>query len=569
MSRSQRFVRSFAAAHLRIIFVAAAGMVAVVGAMCVLAWWAGQVAHDAASGASIGDLTKRLAIGIVLMALLSAAAAGRDLALTRLSGGFSAAMRARMLRALIRQPVAAIREQSAGEAVTRLGSDITLLHQALLRVLAIWFPSVVTTVVLLGAIIVTSPFLAIVTALLVLPVLFVTARSSLRLQHAVRDSQERVAKLGALIADAMAGVREAKVFRRELAIEERSRAMSDAIFAHTLREEELALTLPSLVTFAAFVGACGLVLAATWQFQLGAMDGAALTRFLVLLAMLAGPLQESARSSAAVTRVRTLMQRCQEMLDAPQELADAQDAGTSIRSGGVRFEHARVDYPGTGFSLGPIDLNVEPGETVALVGPSGAGKSTLLELVPQLVAPDSGRLCFESGLGTPTLSDVRAVCAYVPQEPYFFEGTVRENLLFASPMASPEAIARACAAAHVDEFLQRLPEGFDARVSRGALNLSVGQRQRLAVARAMLVDPLILLLDEPTSSLDAESEHLLVDALRQFCQDRTTILVTHRPMLLALAHRVVTLRGGRIESVVTGQRKPASTARVERELVLH
>ncbi|MFN8570894.1 MAG: ABC transporter ATP-binding protein [Gemmatimonadaceae bacterium] len=562
-------IRTFTAAHARVATAAGAAMVVVVVVMCLLAWWAGRVAKVVATGGSLGTLSVQLGIGIGLMAILSVAAAGRDLALARLSGAFSSAMRAAMLTALIRRPVAAVRAQSSADAVTRLGSDIALLHHALLRTLAIWLPNVVTTIVLLGAVIVTSPFLALVTALLIVPVLVVTSRSSARLHDAVRDSQERVARLGALIADALAGVREAKVFRREAAIEQRSREMSDAIFAHTLREEQIALTVPSVVTFVAFVGACGLVLAAAWQFQQGGLDGPDLTRFLVLLAMLAGPLQESARSSSAVTRFRALLHRCQEVLDSPREPEDDRQPTDALAPDAIRLEGIRVGYPSTGFALGPIDLTIAQGETVALVGPSGAGKSTLLELIPHLVVPTSGRLSFVGpGDQSPTLGAIRGACAYVPQEPYFFEGTIRDNLLFAAPHASAGSIAAVCAAAHVREFVQRLPGGCDAPIARGALNLSVGQRQRLAIARAMLVDPRILLLDEPTASLDEESEQLLIAALRTFCRGRITILITHRPAMLTLADRVVTLRNGQIERIVIGGQHASTAARHAKHVAL-
>lgn len=550
-----RSFRAYAAAHPSIVAAAVAGMLVVVVTMYGLAWWAGRVAADVAGGAPLGALARRLAVGLVLMVVLTICASTRDLALARLSAGFAAAIRSAMLRTLVRLPLPAVRAHASGDVVTRIGGDIALLHHALLRSLAIWLPSVATSVALLAATIATSPMLAAVTVLLVVPVLVVTTRTGAQLQRAVRDSQERVAVLGTLVADTMAGVREAKVFRREDAIEARASALSNDVFAQTMREERLALTVPAIVTLVAFVGACGLVLAAAWEFERGAIDAEGLTRFLVLLVMLAGPLQESARSASAVARFRALARRCRQLLDAPIEHDESTASPDASLDGQIRFASARIEYPSTGFTLGPIDLDVRAEETIALVGPSGSGKSTLLELVPRLVATTSGSITFGEPTGrVPSLGAIRGACAYVPQEPYFFDGTVRENLRFASLNASNDDIMAVAGAAHVNDFVRRLPGGYDARLTRGALNLSVGQRQRLAVARAMLVDPRILLLDEPTAALDEESERLLIEALLRFTERRTTLLVTHRPALLTLAHRIVQLRDGHIVAVSEGPR---------------
>jgi len=254
------------------------------------------------------------------------------------------------------------------------------------------------------------------------------------------------------------------------------------------------------------------------------------------------------------------MHRCGDVIGAPMEPDDDSTDVAPDGDGRLAFDRVTVTFPKTGFSLGPLDLDVAPGETVALVGPSGSGKSTMLELIPRLLEPDGGTLRWDGvDAGAAPLRTLRAACAYVPQEPYFFPGTVRDNLRFAAPQASDHDIATVCRAANVDEFVRRLPGGHDARLERGALNLSVGQRQRLAIARAMLVDPRILLLDEPTAALDEASEQLLIGALRQFTEGRTTLLVTHRPAVLVLAHRIVRLHNGRVIAVEAGPRAGRGT----------
>ncbi|MFN8582179.1 MAG: ABC transporter ATP-binding protein [Gemmatimonadaceae bacterium] len=543
---------AIARAHPRPCAAALAGTVGAVAAMYTLTWWAGVAARRVAAGQSLGGLALHLTLGVVIVASLTAASALRDLALAHMSATYSARLRSVMFQSLIRQPMSALRERSAGEAVTRLGSDITALHQALQRTLTVWAPAVATTVALSIAVIAVSPWLSAMTILLIAPVLAITSSWSGRLQSAVHASQDRAAQLGSLIAESLAGVREAKVYRREEAIGGHAADLSHQIFEHAQHEERAALLLPSIVTVAAFAGVCGVLLAAAWQFQRGAIDLGAFTRFLVLLAMLAGPLQESVRSSSAVGRFRALRRRCIGLIESARVEVVA-DEPTDRLGGGVRFSGTRVTYPATGFRLGPIDLDVRDGESIAIVGPSGSGKSTLLELVPQLVRASAGSIEYP-GATRVSVSSVRQACAYVPQDPYIFAGSVIDNLRFARSDAALSEVLAACRAAHVDEFVRRLPDGYRTQLSHGGGNLSVGQRQRLAVARAMLVNPRILLLDEPTAALDIESETLLVESLASFSRGRTMLLVTHRPSLVVLAHRIVHMREGRIERIEPGPR---------------
>jgi ABC-type multidrug transport system fused ATPase/permease subunit len=350
-------------------------------------------------------------------------------------------------------------------------------------------------------------------------------------------------------------VREAKVFRREEALERRFAELSDRSVRQIVREERIAVVHPAVVTFVSFVGLCALLLAAAWWQRRGAIDAAGLGRFLVLLGLLVAPLQEVMRSFSAVARVTALLQRCQEVLDVTVERDSPSSSDLVDAMGAVEYERVTVEYPGTGFVLGPIELRIAPGETIALVGPSGSGKSTLLELLPRLGEPTRGAVLVD-GVDVRELrySSLRSLCAFVPQEPYFFAGTIRENLLFARPSSDRERLSSACRAAHVEEFVQRLPHGYDTRLERGAANLSVGQRQRLALARAMLVDPKILLLDEPTAALDEESERLLIESLRTFTRGRTTLIVTHSARVVALADRVVHVVAGRAVRVEPGPR---------------
>ena len=537
---------------------AALATLVTVGALYGLAHWAGGFVPLLLSDGDFRPVIRSAGWGVLLLAVVTAGTALRDVSLVSLAADCSSSVRMRMLQALVRQPVAAGRALSRGEALTRVAGDVVLLHQALVRAMAIWLPAAVTSVVLLAAVVVASPRLALATAVLVAPALAVVARAGGRLQGVVRLTQESTAALGHAVGEAMAGVKEAKVFRREEALEARFAELSRRSVDRIVREERAAVAHPALMTFVSSLVLAALVLLAAWWQRQGVMEPAAVTRFLVLLALLVAPLQEAMRSFSAVSRAMALLARCDEIAAAPTE-RDAPGARllSTPRRGGVAvdFDGVVVRFSDSGFTLGPLTLRVEAGETLVVTGASGSGKSTMLELIPRLADPTAGALRIDGDdVRTLTLASLRAACAFVPQEPYFFAGTIRDNLAFVRPDLDDTALARACRAAHAWEFIERLPQRFDTPVSSGASNLSVGQRQRLALARAILVDPALLLLDEPTAALDPESEALLIASLDEVTEGRSAVIVSHTVAMERLAHRVVRMAHGRVVAIEEGAR---------------
>ena len=537
---------------------AALATLVTVGALYGLAHWAGGFVPLLLSDGDFRPVIRSAGWGVLLLAVVTAGTALRDVSLVSLAADCSSSVRMRMLQALVRQPVAAGRALSRGEALTRVAGDVVLLHQALVRAMAIWLPAAVTSVVLLAAVVVASPRLALATAVLVAPALAVVARAGGRLQGVVRLTQESTAALGHAVGEAMAGVKEAKVFRREEALEARFAELSRRSVDRIVREERAAVAHPALMTFVSSLVLAALVLLAAWWQRQGVMEPAAVTRFLVLLALLVAPLQEAMRSFSAVSRAMALLARCDEIAAAPTE-RDAPGARllSTPRRGGVAvdFDGVVVRFSDSGFTLGPLTLHVEAGETLVVTGASGSGKSTMLELIPRLADPTAGALRIDGDdVCTLTLASLRAACAFVPQEPYFFAGTIRDNLAFVRPDLDDTALARACRAAHAWEFIERLPQRFDTPVSSGASNLSVGQRQRLALARAILVDPALLLLDEPTAALDPESEALLIASLDEVTEGRSAVIVSHSVAMERLAHRVVRMAHGRVVAIEEGAR---------------
>lgn len=214
----------------------------------------------------------------------------------------------------------------------------------------------------------------------------------------------------------------------------------------------------------------------------------------------------------------------------------------------MRFEHVDFSYSGrdAGVLYG-IDLSIAPGEVVALVGPSGSGKTTITQLIPRFYDVDEGRVIVNGvDVREQSLDLLRSQMAAVPQEVQLFSGTIGENLRVSKPDATQEELERACRAANAHDFIVRFPDGYETVVGERGIQLSGGQRQRVAIARALLADPRILILDEATSSLDAESEGLVQEALERLMVGRTTLIIAHRLSTVRDADRLVVVDGGRI-----------------------
>jgi len=216
----------------------------------------------------------------------------------------------------------------------------------------------------------------------------------------------------------------------------------------------------------------------------------------------------------------------------------------------VEIERVSFRYltdPTAPWTLREIDLSVRPGEVVALVGPSGAGKTTLVSLLPRFWDVAEGRVLLDGiDIRDLRLADLRGAIGIVPQEPALFSGTVRENIAYARPGATVAEVEAAARAAHAQEFVERLPQGYETLVGERGVKLSGGQRQRIAIARALLKNPAVLVLDEATSSLDNESERLIEDAMERLLVGRTTLIIAHRLSTVRRADRLIVMDHGRI-----------------------
>jgi ATP-binding cassette subfamily B protein len=360
--------------------------------------------------------------------------------------------------------------------------------------------------------------------------------------------QRESAELAAVVEETVSGVRVTKGLGADRVQADRLRIEADDVYqvsmaaARTRARFVPGLELIPNIGFIAVLGYGGN------QVLAGELTIGALIAFNVYIAMLIWPLRMLGMIVAQAQRAVAAAQRVHEVLATAPAIMDAPDARClPARGGEVRFTAVRFGYGGGLPVLDGFDLRIAPGESVALVGATGSGKSTVARLIPRFYDVEDGSVQVDGvDVRHLRLGDLRRAVGLVFEETFLFSDTIAANIAFAEPSASRAAIVRAASLAGADEFIAQLPQGYDTLIGERGYSLSGGQRQRLAIARAILADPRILILDDATSAVDATKEHEIRDALAAVMRGRTTIVIAHRPATIALADRVVLLDGGRV-----------------------
>jgi len=441
-----------------------------------------------------------------------------------------------------------------GEILSRLTTDTTLV-QAIAGVnLSITLRSTInlagalvmlglTSARLLGLILLGMP--------LVLVPLILVAR---RVRRLSRESQDRIADTSGLADETLNAIQTVQAFTLEDLQSRRYSQAVEASFGAAVRRTRMRAWLTAAGVVLVFGGITFVLWMGARAVLAGTMTGGQLGQFLLyagIVGMSAGSLTEM---WGEVQRAAGAMERLAELLAAEPVLrAPAHPLALPPRlAGRVEFQSVTFRYPSRPetAALADYSLRIEPGETVALVGPSGAGKSTAFALLLRFFDPQQGVIALDGvDLARCDPQAIRRQIALVPQDTVLFGTSARDNIRFGRPEASDAQIEQAARAAAADEFLRRLPQGYDTFVGERGARLSGGQRQRIAIARAILKDPPILLLDEATSSLDAESERLVQEALEVLMQGRTTLIIAHRLATVLSADRIVVMDHGRIDAV--------------------
>lgn len=436
-----------------------------------------------------------------------------------------------------------------GELVSRLASDVTLVRSALTNNVAAVLGQSLTFIGSLVLMLVLNWRLSLFILALVIVVVVSATLFGRRMRKLSTAIQDELATSTAQAEEALGAVRVVKAFNREAYESQRYGAQVERTFAVTLAMTVWRSAFGPLIAFLAF-GALGAIL---WfggrEVLAGRLTGGALIAFLVYGVNISAALGAFTGLYTQLQEAIGASRRVFEILDEQPDIQDLPGAkALPPARGQIRFERVSFAYEAqTEHVLRDIDLEIEPGEALALVGPSGAGKSTLFNLIPRFYDPTHGVVRMDGyDLRAVTLDSLRSQIGLVPQETQLFSGTVRDNLRYGRLEASDAELENAARAANADEFILRLPQGYDTLVGERGVKLSGGQRQRVAIARAILKNPRILLLDEATSSLDSESEGLVQEALERLMRNRTTVMIAHRLSTVHKANRIAVLDQGRL-----------------------
>ncbi len=456
-------------------------------------------------------------------------------------------LRDRAFAGMVRQGPRFFAEHPRGALISRLVNDVRMVQEALAERLGDLLQSAVTLAGIAAYLVSLSPRLTLA-ALLAVPVLLVPVVGfARRLRALSRRTQVRMGEIAAALAESVRAMRVVQAFGAEAAVSARFSRLTRRHVAVALRARAIQLgNGPVMET----LGALGVLALLAWagpRIAAGAMTPGDLSAFVLGVWAAYGPAKNLNQFNLALQQAAVASGRVLEVAERAPEIRDAPAARPLRRPvGGLRFEGVWFAYGGR-WVLRGLDLEVPRGATVALVGRSGAGKSTVADLVLRFRDPQRGRVLVGGrDIREVTLASLRASVAMVEQEPVLFRATVRENLAAGREDISQREIEEAARAALAHEFILRLPEGYDTVLGEGGLTLSGGQRQRLAIARALLRDPEILVLDEPTSSLDAESERRIQEALRRLMAGRTVLLIAHRLATVRAADEIAVLEGGRV-----------------------
>lgn len=363
-----------------------------------------------------------------------------------------------------------------------------------------------------------------------------------------RNVQEELGIVNTILEETLSAMRVVKSFAREPFETQRFNAGVDEAFRIAMKRTKIRAIFGPFMGLISFVAISIVIWYGGTEVLAGHLSPGQLISFVIYMVLIAGPVVSLSNLYTQTQEALGAAERIFELLDTAPERPDAPDAvPLPSLEGQIVFDHVSFSYNKDAVVLRDLSMAVQAGQMVALVGPSGAGKTTITGLIPRLFEPTSGHIFIDGyDLQDVQIRSLREQIAIVPQEPALFGGTIHENIAYGRLDATREEIEEAASAANAAEFIARLPQGYGSTVGERGVQLSAGQRQRIAIARAILRNPRILILDEATASLDNESEALVQDALNRLMRGRTTLIIAHRLTTIENADHILVLNHGTI-----------------------
>jgi ABC transporter fused permease/ATP-binding protein len=468
-------------------------------------------------------------------------------------------LRKEVYNRMIQLPMEFFSKRRVGELSSRLSADLSQIQDAMTLMLAEVLRGVLTLVIGIGLIFYISPKLTLVMISVIPVIIIIAVVFGKKIRKLSRESQDQLADSNIVVQETLQGISNVKAFSNEWFEIGRYENSLKKVVGLALRTGKIRGLFISFMLFSLF----GTIVFVVWfgvgLMQAGELSFGDLTAFVIYTTFVGASMAGFADLYSQLQKTIGATQRVREIIKEPVE--DVMTVRVPLEdryklSGRVSFEGISFAYPSRAEMqvLKDVHIKAEPGEQIALVGPSGAGKSTMVAMILQFYHPDSGRIVFD-GLDSSTipLSQLRRQMAFVPQDVMLFGGTIRENIAYGNPDASEEEIIAAARKANAHDFIVSFPEGYQTIVGERGIKLSGGQRQRIAIARAILKDPVILILDEATSSLDSASESLVQEALENLMKNRTSFVIAHRLSTVRNADKIYVLDKGQIVESGTHQ----------------
>lgn len=448
---------------------------------------------------------------------------------------------------LLNQSTRFYTEASTGDLMSRMLSDVEQIQTAFGHQLTDLVQGFLTLLLLLVYVFSVNARLATIVFLLAPVVLLPIVNNTRRLGRAATAARQRIGDLGGILSETLRGHRVIKTYAMEDFEARRFAKANEEYFRVNRRTVRIQARNAPFMEILAGAGLSALFVYAASEIHGHRMQVGELFSFLAALMMMYKPVKDVTRINMAIQLALSSARRVFELVDQENEIVERPGARSlAPLSDAIRYEDVSFAY-GEEPVLEHVGLTIRRGEAVAIVGPSGAGKTTLVNLLPRLYDPTGGRVTFDGiDLRDATLASLRGQIGLVTQDTILFDATVRANIAYGQDAASDEKVRAAARAAYADEFIDRLPEGYETRVGEGAGRLSGGQKQRLAIARAIFKDAPILILDEATSQLDTESEALVARAVSNLMKGRTTLVIAHRLSTVRRADRILVFERGRL-----------------------
>jgi ABC-type multidrug transport system fused ATPase/permease subunit len=473
---------------------------------------------------------------------------GRRLISGRQALGVEFDMRNAMYAKLVRLSFGFYDRHQTGQLMSRATVDLQQVRFFLGYGLIFFFQHVITVLGVTVAMFVYDWRLALI-ALAMIPLLVGLAYRYSHISHPLlRDVQQRMADVATVAEENIVGVHVVKAFAQEPQEQTKFESRSERVFRRSVEANRQRAFYVPLISFVPLLGQAAVLLFGGYMVIHGTLSPGAFIAFNLLMTMLVMPLRMLGMWIGQAQRATASGERIFEVLDEPEEIAD-RPAAVELPPGGgrIRFEGVTFGYAEQRPVLEDVDLEIEPGRTIALIGHTGSGKTTLTSLVPRFYDATEGRVTVDGiDVRDASLVSLRRSIGVISQDPFLFSASVRDNIAFGVPDATEEEVRRAARLAQAEEFVERLPDGYDTVIGERGITLSGGQRQRLAIARALVLDPRILILDDATASVDATTEARIRLGLREAMRGRTTLIIAHRLSTIALANEIVVLEDGRI-----------------------